>query len=116
MYAAGLTLLLMMAHMNLPSPATQPSAKPRLVTKRTHHRRHHRRVVFYSPLKGSRESLLRQNQRVQGDELERIQDDAQLEYLTRINELVSVPESRALRVAAHLEPDRRYCRPWTARF
>jgi hypothetical protein len=106
----------MMAHVNLPSPATQPSAKPRLVTKRTHHRRHHRRVVFYSPLKGSRESLLRQNQRVQGDELERIQDDAQLEYLTRINELVSVPESRALRVAAHLEPDRRYCRPWTARF
>jgi hypothetical protein len=116
MYAAGLTLLLMMAHVNLPTPATQPSTKPTLVTKKTHHRRHYRRIVFHSPLKGSRESLLRQNQRVLEDNLERIQDAAQLELLTSTSRLVALPEGRTLRVAAHLGPDRRYCRPWTARF
>lgn len=117
MFAAGLTLLLMMAHVNIPSPATQPSAKPSLVTKKNQRHRHYRRVVFHSPLKGSRESLLRQNQRVLvEDDLERIQDDAQLEFLTRTSRLVALPEGRSLKVAAHLSPDRRYCRPWTARF
>ena len=118
MFAAGLTLLLTMATVNLPSPATQPSAaKPQLVTKKIKHRRHYRRVVFHSPLKGTRESLLRQNQRVLvEDDLERIQDDAELEFLTRTSRLVALPEGKSLRFAAHLSPDRRYCRPWTARF
>ena len=117
MFAAGLTLLLTMATVNIPSPATQPSAKPQLVTKKVKHRRHYRRVVFHSPLKGTRESLLRQNQRVLvEDDLERIQDDAQLELLTRTSRLVALPEGKNLRFAAHLSPDRRYCRPWTARF
>ena len=116
MYAAGLTLLLMMAHVNLPSPGEQPSAKPSLVSKKSQHRRHFRRVVFHSPLKGTRESLLRQNQRVQGDDLARIQDSAELELLTSTSRLVPLPEGRELRFAAHLAPERRYCRPWTARF
>lgn len=117
MFAAGLTLLLSMATVNIPSPATQPSAKPQLVTKKTKHRKHYRRVVFHSPLKGTKESLMRQNQRVLvEDDLERIQDDAELELLTRTSRLVALPEGKAVRFAAHLSPDRRYCRPWTARF
>ncbi|MCI0350477.1 MAG: DUF5715 family protein [Acidobacteriales bacterium] len=117
MFAAGLTLLLTMATVNIPSPATQPSAKPQLATKKIKHRKHYRRVAFHSPLKGSRESLMRQNQRVLvEDDLERIQDDAQLEFLTRTSRLVELPTGPTIRVAAHLAPDRRYCRPWTARF
>ena len=117
MFAAGLTLLLSMATVNIPSPATQPSAKPQLVTKKIKHRKHYRRVAFHSPLKGTKESLMRQNQRVLvEDDLERIQDDAELEMLTRTSRLVALPEGKSLRFAAHLSPDRRYCRPWTARF
>src|SRR5919109_5094684 len=102
MFAAGLTLLLTMATVNIPSPATQPSAaKPQLVTKKNKHRRHYRRVVFHSPLKGTRESLLRQNQRVLvEDDLERIQDDAELEFLTRTSRLVELPEGKTVRAAA----------------
>jgi hypothetical protein len=117
MYAAALTLLLTMATVNIPSPGTQPSAQPGLVAKKSNQRKHYRRVVFHSPLKGTRESLVRQNQRVlQEDDLERIQDSAALDFLTRTNRLVPLPEGRGLRMASHLAPDRRYCRPWTARF
>jgi Family of unknown function (DUF5715) len=115
MYAAGLTLLLTMATVNIPSPGTQPSAQPGQVVKKS--RKQYRRVVFRSPLKGTRESLVRQNQRVlEVDNLERIQDAESLDFLTRTSRLVPLPEGRELRMASHLAPDRRYCRPWTARF
>ena len=89
--------------------------------KRTHHLRstgrHWRlRRIFipWSPVKGSRESLLRQNERT--DDLERIQDDEQLTELTENGSLIELPSNRAVGVAGNLPEDRRYCRPWTRTF
>jgi hypothetical protein len=76
----------------------------------------HARLVLLPPLKGSRASLIRQNERSEADGLERIEDDDQLEELRTQHALVSVPVSMSLRVNADLPINRRYCRPWTARF
>ena len=74
------------------------------------------RFAMPPPLRGSYESLLRQNQRTEADGLERIQDDEDL--VDRINRgmLVPVPASSALAVDSRLPENRRYCRPWTASF
>lgn len=74
------------------------------------------RVRFVAPLRGSHASLLRQNERDDAEGLTRIQDEAQLLDLESSGELVPIPVSVALRVNPSLPPDRRYCRPWTARF
>lgn len=68
------------------------------------------------PMKGSLASLMRQNQRDEAEGLVRIEDDAQLEQLQADRELVQVPASASLRVNPGLPANRRYCRPWTARF
>ena len=81
MHPIALALILALTHGNIPSIGS--TNHQHVVTKR-----HHRRIFFYSPVKGSHESLLRQNLRVSEDDLERIQDDAQLEELTRNGELV----------------------------
>ena len=102
----------------------------------THHRRsrHHAKIatenrtvsetipteplvnMHVAPLVGSRESLVRQNTRTEADGLERIEDDAQLNQLRREKALVAVPVSASLRVNEGLPQNRRYCRPWTAKF
>ena len=74
------------------------------------------RIHFVPPLRGSRASLLRQNERDNAEGLTRIQDEAQLLDLEAAGDLVPIPVSAALRVNASLPPDRRYCRPWTAHF
>lgn len=111
MYAA---VVLMLAHAVIPVVGTTSTHKPAHLS--SHHRRHFRRIVFYSPIKGSHESLVRQNQKANQDELERIQDAAQLEELTRNQELVAVPLGRTLTVDPKLPDERRYCRPWTRTF
>jgi Family of unknown function (DUF5715) len=68
------------------------------------------------PLVGSRESLVRQNERTESDGLQRIEDDAQLNELRREKALVPVPVSLQLRINEALPMNRRYCRPWTAKF
>jgi hypothetical protein len=67
-------------------------------------------------LKGSRESLLRQNERADQEGLSRITDDTMLAGMAESGALVPVPTSSAITVDPRLEPERRYCRPWTARF
>ncbi len=74
------------------------------------------RFPFPAPLKGSHESLVRQNVRSQEDGLGRIQDDADLLDLRREKQLVAVPATTALTVDERLPANRRYCRPWTAQF
>jgi len=77
---------------------------------------HRPRMMFVSPLRGSRDSLVRQNERSEADSLERIEDDADLADRVARGVLVPVPESAALAVNGKLPQDRRYCRPWTATF
>jgi hypothetical protein len=114
MHAVALIVALSLTHASFPSTTTTNQHKAHLVT---HHRRaHYRRVVFYSPIRGSHESLLRQNLRVNEDDLERIQDDAQLGQLTQNGELVNLGESTALAIDPKLPDERRYCRPWTKTF
>ncbi|HTV81380.1 MAG TPA: DUF5715 family protein [Acidobacteriaceae bacterium] len=74
------------------------------------------RIHWVAPLRGSRASLLRQNERDDAEGLVRIEDEAQLLDLEAAGKLVPIPVSIGLRVNASLPPDRRYCRPWTARF
>ncbi len=67
-------------------------------------------------LRGSHDSLVRQNERNEADALERIEDDTDLADRISRGVLVPVPESSALAVNPALPQDRRYCRPWTASF
>ncbi|MGB6193747.1 MAG: DUF5715 family protein [Terracidiphilus sp.] len=74
------------------------------------------KIVAMAPLRGSLESLVRQNQRTDADNLERILNDADLHDRIAQGVLVPVPTSSGLTVNADLPADRRYCRPWTANF
>ena len=72
--------------------------------------------MHLAPLVGSRESLVRQNERTEADGLTRIEDDAQLNELRREKALVPVPVSASLHMYEGLPANRRYTRPWTAKF
>jgi len=74
------------------------------------------KLVLLPPLRGSRASLIRQNERSEADGLERIEDDEELNTLRNQRALVPVPVSAALRINTDLPVNRRYSRPWTARF
>jgi hypothetical protein len=73
------------------------------------------RVSSYT-LRGTHDSLVRQNERSEEENLERIENDADLQDRIARRSLVHVPESAALAVNPALPDDRRYCRPWTADF
>jgi hypothetical protein len=72
-------------------------------------------VSTYS-LRGTHDSLVRQNERSEEENLERIENDADLEDRITRGLLVRIPESAALTVNPALPDNRRYCRPWTAEF
>jgi hypothetical protein len=74
------------------------------------------RMVMPLPLRGSYESLVRQNEKTEDDGLERIEDDDDLADRIARKMLVPVPASAALAVNGNLPENRRYCRPWTASF
>jgi hypothetical protein len=74
------------------------------------------RAATASPLRGSYESLERQNEKTENDNLERIEDDDDLADRIARNMLVPVPSSAALTVNGNLPANYRYCRPWTAQF
>jgi Family of unknown function (DUF5715) len=67
-------------------------------------------------LRGSLESLERQNTRLDAEGLERIQDEHDLAERIANKLLVPIPVSDALTVNADLPENHRYCRPWTAHF
>jgi hypothetical protein len=69
-----------------------------------------------SPLRGTYESLVRQNQKTEADGLERIEDDNDLNDRIARQMLVPVPASATIAVNGSLPLNRRYCRPWTAAF
>jgi len=96
------------------------SAAPMHARYRVHRhpaRRAHVRVARWNPvLRGSHDSLLRQNEEIDRLRLTRINDDQQLEELELRGELVSLQNSRSLQIAPNLELNRRFCRPWTRAF
>jgi hypothetical protein len=75
------------------------------------------RVARWNPvLRGSHDSMLRQNDEIDRLKLTRINDDQQLEELELRGELVSLHESKAMLIAPNLDMNRRFCRPWTRAF
>ena len=74
------------------------------------------RFTMPPPLRGSFESLARQNERAEADGLERILDEQDLSSRIEQRLLVPVPASSALAVNTNLPEPHRYCRPWTANF
>jgi hypothetical protein len=85
-------------------------------THTKHHHRRARRIVWNPLLRGSYESLLRQNEEIDRLHLPRIVNDEELADLEAREELVPITEAPGLTVASNLEPSRRYCRPWTRGF
>lgn len=67
-------------------------------------------------LKGSHDSLLRQNEEIDRLNLVRIQDDEQLQQLVASGDLVALPSGRHVRVDPRLDENRRFCRTWTRDF
>lgn len=76
----------------------------------------HIHLYYYSPLRGTHASLLRQNLRDEAEGLHRIQTEAQLEEMVSQHQLIHLPLSTWLRADVQLAPDRQYVRPWTAHF
>jgi hypothetical protein len=98
----------------VPAFSMEPIAAPQQhpITRKVHRRR-----VKWNPVfRPSRESLLLQNAEVDRMELPRIQDDYELESLKSKGDLVEINTSEHLRFDPRLDPDRRYCRPWTRDF
>jgi hypothetical protein len=75
-------------------------------------------VPRYMPaaLRGSHEVLVHQNIIADVEGLSRIQNDSQLSTMVHSGDLVALPASSALFVDSRLPLNRRYCRPWTAKF
>ena len=86
------------------------------VHRASRRRTHFRRVLWNPVFRPSRDSLLRQNEEIDRLELPRIQNDAELEQLIASQDLVPIVASQTLRFDPRLNPDRRYCRPWTRDF
>ncbi len=93
--------------------ATVPAtAASRYTTRYRHHRGHIRRVAWNPVLRGSMDSMVRQNEEIDRLQLPRIADNDQLLELERTQELVPIAETRALRVNPSLQSAKEYCRPW----
>jgi hypothetical protein len=86
------------------------------VHRATRRRSHFRRVLWNPVFRPSRDSLLRQNLEIDRLELPRIQNQAELDQLIASQELVPIVAGQTLRFDPRLDPDRRYCRPWTRDF
>lgn len=96
--------------------ATLPASAAATKTTRYKHHAHIRHVKWNPVLRGSHESMTRQNEEIDRLQLPRIADDEQLQSMERTGELVPVEESRSLRWSAVIQSDKRYCRPWTRQF
>jgi hypothetical protein len=79
---------------------------------------HHRvRRINWNPLiKGSHESMLRQNEEIDRLGLPRIEDQGQLEELKATEQLVPLEDTRSFNVDPKLDPEYRYAKPWTRDF
>jgi hypothetical protein len=114
----GLIIIICFISAAFPAHAMSRSTKYRSTRMKhtTKYRAKYRRVYWNPVLKGSHESLLRQNEEIDRLELPRIQNDEELENMILRQELVGISETDSLRIASNLEATRRFCRPWTNEF
>ena len=76
----------------------------------------HGRVIMPKPLKGSWDVLVHQNTMADSEGLDRIQNDDDLDRMREAHLLVPLADSRSLLGNEGLPDNRRYARPWAARF
>ncbi len=105
--------LTFMAALLAAAPAYSASST---VHKPTRHRAHYRHVRWNPVLRGSHDSMTRQNEEIDRLQLPRIADQQQLLELERTGELVPIKETQALRWSPSIQADKRYARPWTSQF
>jgi hypothetical protein len=74
------------------------------------------RLIVPPPLRGSREVLVHQNEMADAAGLERIENEEELERLRNSHQLVEVAGGSGLHVNPELPENRRFARPWTAKF
>lgn len=74
------------------------------------------RLIVPAPLRGSHEILVHQNEMADAAGLERIENDEELDRLRYSHQLVEVAGTSALHVNPELPENRRFARPWTAKF
>src|SRR5215471_14325746 len=79
-----------------------------------HHR--YRHVVWNPVLRGSHDSMTRQNEEIDRLQLLCIADEQQLLELERTQELVPVPGTQFLHWSEAIQANKRYARPWTNQF
>jgi len=112
LWIAVLILAIASPSFGLHSYTTKKSATRRTVKTR----RHVRRARWNPMFRPSHESLLLQNQEIDRLDLPRIQDDDQLHALIESEALVPIRTGQTLRIDPRLDPNRRFCRPWTRDF
>jgi hypothetical protein len=72
---------------------------------------------LWTPLfRPSHESMVIQNEEIDRLGLPRIQNEEQLEELVASGDLLPIVPNQTLRIDPRLDPERRYCRPWTLDF
>lgn len=89
--------------------ALQPVVLPTLYTRRG-------KLIVPPPLKGSRDILVHQNTMADTEGLNRVADDEALEHMQELHLLVPLRDAAGLQVNDGLPENRRYARPWAARF
>ena len=111
----GATLLLLIAGLSVPASAVTHTRVHKV--RRTSLRATHQFALHFSPVfRGSHEMLVQQNVELDKLQLPRIYDDNELLSYELSQDLVPVSESDALKIAANLPDNRRYCRSWTRDF
>lgn len=116
---SSLVAVLLLAAMSMPAHALHYRTRHSKHFRQTRHYgryRHHRRIVWVPLLHGSHDSLVRQNEEIDRLGLPRIADDQQLEQLEQEHTLVPIRESRTLTIHPDLQPQNRFCQPWTREF
>jgi hypothetical protein len=106
-------LMLLLAGMSLPAAAITHTRASKVRRVRATHRF---KVRFNPVFPGSHELLVQQNVELDKLQLPRIYNDFELLSYELSQDLVPVSESDALKIAANLPDNRRYCRPWTRDF
>ena len=91
------------------------AAVARTSTHKLHHATRTRRVAWNPVLRGSYESMLRQNEEIDRLDLPRIADEVELAELEARHDLVPIEETDGVHIAIR-EASHRYCRPWTEMF
>jgi hypothetical protein len=97
--------------------AGQAAAMSRAGKAKSGKKKHRRvRVVWNPVLKGSYDSMLRQNEEINRLLLPRIQNDDELHDMILRQELLELTDADGILMAPNLDVTRRYARPWTRDF